>query len=723
MPDITQTEDQYHILATGAGAPGTSAVLKHGDTFAVFDGLGDIVAAGRGEQGLYHDGTRFLSSYQLRLDRNRPLLLSSRVNADNSMFGADLTNADITEGEMPPLAHDVVHLYRSRFLWNGAVYERLRLVSYETRPVTLRLSYEFGSDFVDIFEVRGTEREQRGTTLPPRVSPHSVELSYRGLDRVIRQTRIEWDVPPATAGERSATWNISLAPHETLTISTTIICTVGNRRTTPPTHDAAWRQLGKRAQRASASYAAVESSNEQFNAWLRRSFADMQMMVSDTSDGPYPYAGVPWFNTPFGRDGIIAAIETLWINPSIAAGVLRYLAATQADDLVPAEDAEPGKILHETRGGEMSALHEVPFGRYYGSVDSTPLFVLLAGLYYERTADRQLVETLWPHIERALGWMDEYGDRDHDGFVEYARLTPTGLAQQGWKDSQDSVFHADGRLADPPIALCEVQAYVYGARRAAAMLARVRGGSSRAEELEQQAERLRQHFEDAFWSDELGLYALALDGDKRPCLVRTSNAGQCLLTGIASARRARRVAETLMSGDLFSGWGIRTVASTEARYNPMSYHNGSIWPHDNALVAAGLARYGLSEFVHPVLSAMFDASLFVDLHRLPELFCGFRRRERGEGPTLYPVACSPQAWASGSVFLLLQASLGLGIDAVHQRVTVSHAQLPSFTKRLTVRRLRIGAHATVDLMFEGRTHDVGVTVLERHGDVEVAITK
>jgi glycogen debranching enzyme len=363
----------------------------------------------------------------------------------------------------------------------------------------------------------------------------------------------------------------------------------------------------------------------------------------------------------------------------------------------------------------------VPFNCYYGTIDATPLFVVLAGAYWRRTGDRAFIESIWPNVERALSWIDQYGDQDGDGFVEYSRRSKDGLASQGWKDSVDSVFHRDGTLAEGPIALCEVQGYVYAARRQAAELARVLGHGERAEALERQAEELRENFERAFWCEEISTYCLALDGQKRPCEVRASNAGHCLFAGIANRPRAWRVTHTLLNESFFSGWGVRTLEANETRYNPMSYHNGSVWPHDNAIIAAGMARYGRKDGAVKVLSGLYEASLHFDLHRMPELFCGFRQRPQ-EGPTLYPVACAPQAWAAGSVFLLLQACLGLDIEAPRKRICLSGPDLPAGLRSLKIRNLRVG-EAKVDLVFQRYENDVATHLENREGEVEVVVVK
>ena len=709
---------QFAIAVSATLQQRRTRTLKHGDTFAVFDHRGDIGGEPGNPEGLYHRDTRMLSQLQLLLEDELPLLLSSMTQDDNALFTADLSNPDLLEDGKVALRRENIHLNRMKFIWNGACYERLVVRNFSDRPLCLRLTYRFASDFADLFEVRGELRSARGESRAALQSDCGVALRYKGLDQIERVTQIAFFPTPKTLTTARAGFEISLRPRATRRIFVRIGCTTEEQSEwTGRTFYRRMRAARHALHESSARAASVDSSNSVYNEIVRRSVSDLYMLITDTPQGPYPYAGIPWFSTPFGRDGIITALMTLWLDPTIARGVLGFLAATQATTVEPERDAEPGKILHEMRHGEMANLREVPFGRYYGSIDATPLFLLLLGEYFRRTGDLETVRSLWPNAEAALAWIDHYGDRDGDGFVEYHRQTKEGLANQGWKDSFDSIFHHDGRLAEGPIALCEVQGYVYGAKRHAALLAEALGHPQRAAALAGQAEAMRLRFESQFWCEELSTYALALDGAKQPCRVISSNAGQVLFTGITSTERAQRVATTLMSSAAFGGWGIRTIGSSESRYNPMSYHNGSIWPHDNGLIAMGFARYGLQKSAAQVFSALFDAAAYMDLRRLPELFCGFARRERN-APTQYPVACSPQAWASATPLCLLQASLGLELLDKTGEVKFYRPMLPDFLDHVRLRNLRLST-GSVDVLLHRQDNNIGVTVTRRDGDIVV----
>jgi glycogen debranching enzyme len=710
---------QFFIPAAASLQERRPRTLKHGDTFGLFDHNGDALSGPGSPEGIFHRDTRYLSHLYLTVDGARPILLSSTLRDDNATLTCDLTNPDLYDAQgRLVLGHDLIHLRRSRFLWNGACYERLAVRNFSDRPQRISIGIDFDADFADLFEVRGTHRERRGERHQPDLRADRVILGYTGLDRVRRTTTLVFDPVPTRLSGQSALYTLELAPKEMRSLFLQVSCgTEAAGSETRCRFFTAMREA-RRALRASSSRAtSITTSNEIFNEAVRRSVSDLYMLLTDKPEGPYPYAGIPWFSTVFGRDALITALETLWLDPAIARGVLGHLAAQQAAALDPVADAEPGKILHEARHGEMALLGEVPFRHYYGSVDSTPLFVMLAGEYLRRTDDVTTVRRLWPNIEAALDWIEEHGDRDGDGFVEYGRRTVEGLINQGWKDSHDSVFHADGTLARGPIALAEVQAYVYGAWTAAADIADRMDLHDRATIFRKRAEALRAAFDATFFDEELGTYVLALDGDKRPCRVRASNAGHALLSGIAYEERARSVVATLMSASSFCGWGVRTLASTEARYNPMSYHNGSVWPHDNALIAVGFARYGFHREAARIFEGLFDACTYIDLRRLPELFCGFARQHT-RGPTFYPVACSPQAWAAAAPLSMLRSCLGLRFDPARGEVIFDEPVLPRFLDEVTLRNLHSG-EGVVDVTLRRSNAHVTVDVVKRSGSIRV----
>lgn len=714
-------ENQFYILATSSFADHTTIVLKHGDTFGIFDRFGDIHQIGSGTQGIFHEDTRYVSRMELTINGQRPMLLSSSPREDNQMLMVDLTNPDFTMLNGTMVQRGSIHILRSKFLWQSACHEKIKVINFGLEPVDFTLELKFSADFIDIFEVRGMHREKKGKKSPPVQQERSIRFSYDGLDQVTRSTEILFTHQPHNIDHKLATYQFHLLPRQEAELEMNIAFGKSSAQREFLGFEAARNAMNQYMDKTRQYCAEIFSSNDQFNDWLSRSKSDLITMATPTAHGLYPYAGVPWFSTPFGRDGIITAFECLWVEPELAKGVLQYLAQTQATEFNDFQDAEPGKIFHETRGGEMSALGEVPFRMYYGTIDATPLFVVLAGAYLERTGDIETIRNIWPNIEKALYWIDHYGDVNGDGFVEYKTKSSKGLTNQGWKDSQDAVSYEDGRLAVDPIALCEVQGYVYDAKIKAAFIAETLGFYDASGRLKIEADIFKDNFNKHFWSDTKQIYVLALDGEKNPCNVISSNAGHCLFSGIATPERARMVASSLLSENMFSGWGVRTLASSEARYNPMSYHNGSIWPHDNAMIAYGFSRYNLQNEAAKLMSALFDTAIAVQDQRLPELFCGFERR-KSQAPTAYPVACSPQAWSVGAVFLLLQSCLGMRINALTNTITFCQPVLPDFLHEVTITNLRLKDRSLI-LQVRRVSEGVEVNLLSKHPDVTIKVLK
>jgi glycogen debranching enzyme len=667
-------------------------VLVNHNTYLVANAYGDIEP---GAAGLFHHDTRLLSVYQLYVAGQRPSLLSASVSQDNVYFHSHATNHPLPLLGEEATPQGVFHIERKRFLWEERLFECIRLFNYSDQAGVLPITLRFGGDFLDMFEVRGQSRAVRGTIAQPEVFAQGVVVGYEGLDKHPRSMAISFSDEPTQINGDNASFRIKIGAHESHELYIEVgssIMQPGRRRYRSAAAEAC-RAMRRKKQRG----ARIKASGRLFQAWLDKSRADLALLTADLPTGPYPYAGVPWYSTPFGRDALITAYQSLWINPSLARGVLAYLAAHQATEVSTFRDAEPGKIMHETRQGEMSRLNELPFARYYGGVDTTPLFLLLAGAYAKRTDDHAFIDVLWPSLELATSWMENNASNSAEGFITYQRGEVTGLANQGWKDSHDSIFHRDGRSPEGPIALVEVQGYAWRAYLEMSALAKRRGNDRAAEHWQTCANKLREAVERCFWMEDQHFYALALDRKGDRCEVRASNAGHLLFTGLPSVERGNAVAQQLLTNAFYNGWGVRTLETGAIRFNPMSYHNGTVWPHDVAICAAGISRYGEHQGAVRLLSGMFEAATFFGM-RLPELFCGFKRGP-GETPVAYPVACLPQAWAAGSAFMLLHACLGVSVDAADCRIVIRQPRLPIGIDRLEVRTLRINEHS-VDLSFQ-----------------------
>lgn len=722
---------------------GNVQVLKHENLFLLTDQFGDIHADSRG-LGLYLGDTRILSCLVMRIGGARPVLLQGSVGG-NFRGTIHLTNPSIDRnpaakmGVGDSLASRKLGIARDRLLANEALLERLEVVNHSEVAEEVTIDVELAADDADIFEVRGYPRARRGESLPVAVAGDRVTFRYEGLDGVRRLSHVAFTDPPSEVGPGRETdrpwlngwvqlrWTFTLAPGQERDIAWTVWS--AQRPSTDPPEAGMFPEppLVSGDDGAVAYHAwtrgttAVQTDHELFNLTLGRGINDLRLLVNEgPSEGErYVAAGVPWFATLFGRDSIITALQLLAFRPQLAADTLEVLAARQATEVDDERDAEPGKILHELRTGEMAATHELPFRPYFGSVDSTPLWLILFGATYDWTGDRELLDRLWPNAMAALEWIDRWGDRDSDGFVEYGRRTENGLLNQGWKDSHDAIRDRDGRQAEPPIALAEVQGYVFDAKVRLARLARVRGDLPLAERLEAEAETLRERFEAAFWLEDRGYYAMALDANKRPADAIGSNAGQCLWTGIVSPARARSVAARLLGPELFSGWGIRTYATGQLGYNPLGYHTGTVWPHDTSLIAAGLKRYGLHDEANRLVGSVFEAAQRFPEFRLPELFCGFGR-DTSPMPVPYPVACSPQAWAAGASFLFLQTMLGLQPHADRAELELFRPNLPDWLGKVTLTNVRVG-DAAVDLLFHRWRGTTSAEVLRKVGDISVTI--
>lgn len=692
--------------------------MKEGDVFLYSDREGNLDHGGTYGLGLYAADTRFLSHFRMTVNGRDPVLLSS--SAERGYMGhVDLTNPDLYEGDRVSVPQQTLNIRRVRVI-DGRLFERVRVKNYNPFPVAVDLAFAFGSDFADIFEVRGMLTPEHPAIEAPVLEPDRVVLAMVGRDGVRRETRISFGTKPDDLRVEGwtvhATFRLSLGPYQTKLVSLTVDPVVGDREPAPIEFDVAVHRLRRSYEEWERGCTRVVTDNELFNELLDRSLRDLRALAAPTDGGEVIEAGIPWYATVFGRDALITSHQLLSINPRPARETLRFLAARQGTKVDDWRDEQPGKILHEVRRGELAGAGIVPHTPYYGSVDSTPWFLILFAQYLRWTADLAFAEELLPAAEAALRWIDEYGDLDGDGFVEYLCRSPGGMRNQGWKDSNDAVVHADGRLAEPPIALAEVQGYVYLAKRRMADVYEALGRSREARELLAQADELRRRFNEAFWMEDERYFAMALDADKRQVRTVTSNPGHALYCGIVDEDKAVALAKRLLAPDMFSGWGVRTMSKSALAYNPMSYHNGSVWPHDNALVAAGLRRYGFDAEALLIIRGIVEAAQHFPWQRLPELFCGFPREGEGRrAPAPYPMACAPQAWAAGVPFLFVQTILGLRPDA-EQRVVYLAPVFPTWLSFIEVRGLRVGG-ARLDM----RVSRDGVTLLRNPAGLAVAL--
>lgn len=700
--------------------------LNHGETFGVFGRQGDIYNEGDTPQGLFFEGSRHISLLEFELDGSKPLLLSSTIREDNDCLTVDLANRKFTskfDAHQNEIPESTIHIKKTKKIKNEAFYESMTFQNFNMFTTTFSCVIKFGADFSDVFELRGFKCETPTQSPRALLKDGALIFCYHGRDGILRSSEIRFEGAKIDAGNEKATFTLELAPMESKTIDLSVVFS----RQVPDSKAYLFEgELNRKSLSLSdlkTKLPGISTSNPHFNHWVARSSLDLMALMSCYGDNLYPMAGVPWYNTPFGRDGIITAFQTLFAAPFIAKNTLLFLAHYQAKTQNDLADAEPGKILHELRKGELANIGALPFKKYYGAVDSTFLYIWLSGLYFFRSGDRKTLDKIWPSIENALAWIQESADLDGDGFFEYQKRNPAGLDNQCWKDSWDSISHRDGKLAETPLALCEVQGYAYQAFLSAKKLYQLKGERDKAEFYDKQANKLKDQFNKKFWSRENGFYALALDGKKKPCHVFSSNPGHALSTRIADTEKAKIVGDRLFESDLFSGWGVRTLGSDEKRFNPMSYHNGSVWPHDNSLIAYGLKKYGQISNFNKLTTALFDTAVNMDLMRLPELFCGFDRTGN-EPPTLYPVSCAPQAWASGVVFMLIESMLGLNIKRHKKEIGFDRPCLPEFLDWIEILDICLGDEGTFSLLAKRVSEDEAtVEIFSRPAGWKVFISK
>ncbi len=676
------------------------SVIKEGDLFLTTEQNGDIDANHDKGYGLYTKDTRFLSRMELTINGEKPSLLSSTASENYVASIRVMKNEDDV---------GAIEAVRDRFIYDGVLYERLSFLNYFPTQQQFEVALSFDADFQDMFIVRNFRSGEVGEKTGQTVQGSSLNIGYKGKDQVTRESLIQWDQKEKSVNEDGTVcFELDLEPKEETAIVFTVTPVIdGNKGTVKP-YDEAFYQLESSYKNWREEGTKVNSDLPLFDQVFYRGAQDLRMLMTDVGYGDVPVAGLPWFAVPFGRDSLITALFMLPYRPDEVKGTLRTLAHYQGTKVDQNRDEQPGKIMHEIRFGELSSTNQTPFTPYYGTNDATALFIVLAVEYYHWTSDVELLQELQPNIDRALEWINKYGNSDGYGFVQYAQEASKGFPNQGWKDSKNSIVHQDGHFADAPIALSEVQGYVYQAKSNLAPIYRELGLTETADQLELESEKLRNQFEKDFWLEDEQYYAIALDGKKQPVRSITSNPGHVLMSEMLQGDRSKAVAQRLVADDLFNGYGVRTMTPQSAGYYPMSYHAGSVWPHDNAMCLIGLSRLGLNEEAIHIVEGMLEAAKGFEYLRLPELFCG---HDSTLGyPVPYPTTCSPQAWSATSSFIFLQTVLGVQPNALTKEISLDPV-LPHGMNELNVEGMSIGG-GTLSLTVDRTEEGYEITVLK-----------
>ncbi|RZT23440.1 amylo-alpha-1,6-glucosidase [Fictibacillus sp. BK138] len=662
-------------------------VIKENDLFFLTDDKGNIPQENSYGLGLYTKDTRFLSKFDIKINGQDPILLSSSAD-ENYMAKILLTNPHMEEDGELILWRESVEIERKRLIYDGVLYETLQLKNYYPKPVEFEVSLHVDADFTDMFIVRGFQFGDVGKKTGEEVTDRSLSYFYRGTDEVERATKIQWDRDAVSVKKEGVVaFKFRLNHGEAQSVTFTVSPEIDGESGSVIEPDAALQLLKGSYEKWESETTSVETDYEPLQRLVDRGIQDLRVLLTDIGHGQFPVAGLPWFGVPFGRDSLIAALQMLAFNPEIAKGTLLTMASQQGTKVDPWRDEQPGKIMHEIRYGELAATNQIPFTPYYGTIDATPLFLVLLSEYTKWTGDLSLAEKLSQNVDAALMWIDEYGDRDGDGFVEYHQESSKGIANQGWKDSGDSIVHRNGDYAETPIALSEVQGYVYQAKQGVATIYEAQGKTEEAAKLRDQADQLKRRYDEAFWMEDQEFHAIALDKEKKQVGTLTTNPGHVLFAEMLEENKADAVIEKLISPAFFSGYGIRTMAEGEAGYNPMSYHDGSIWPHDNSMILLGMSKLNRQSEANTVIHGLIEAAEHFEYDRLPELFCGYGT-EAGRA-VKYPVACSPQAWAAGTPLVFIQTILGLFPDSLNKTITLC-PQLLKGMNDLHVMKIRIG---------------------------------